>query len=52
MDPHATIAEFLRAIAERDTDAMREHAANLADWLDNGGYAPDVAPLVRALFNG
>ncbi len=50
MDPYATLMELLRAIQERDTDALRQHADSLATWLESGGFAPDVTPATRALF--
>ena len=36
------LTQLLIAIHERDTNAMREHCGNLAEWLDKGGFAPDM----------
>lgn len=51
MDPTETLTQLLIAVHERDTVAMREHCENLAEWLDKGGFAPDMgATFERLIF--
>jgi hypothetical protein len=40
MDPRATMAALLSALADRDSDAAAEHAENLAAWIKRGGFMP------------
>jgi hypothetical protein len=47
MDPNATLYALLEAIADGDFDALNMRAENLADWLRNGGFAPDVPATLR-----
>lgn len=42
MDPNATLAELLAALAERDTEAAREAFDHLAAWIDGGGFLPQA----------
>jgi hypothetical protein len=40
MDPSLTFADFLLALAEGRFACAAEHASNLRDWLDKGGFLP------------
>ncbi len=44
MDPEATWLEMLQALIADDREAASEHAKNLIDWLDRGGFPPRVLP--------
>lgn len=45
MDPNATLELLVDAALSGDAEAVREHAANLADWLDKGGFKPGLHEL-------
>ena len=51
MDPHATLVEYLKAIAERDVGAMAKANNDLIHWLIGGGFAPDTSKAIHAIFN-
>ena len=40
MDPDATLAELLDAMAVHDWDRVSEVAQNLLRWLNRGGFPP------------
>lgn len=47
MDPNTALVEALKSLLDPANDpdnrnAASEHLRDLADWLDNGGFAPDV----------
>jgi len=42
MDPDACLERILRAVHNSDTDDLRASANALADWIDKGGFVPDV----------
>lgn len=42
MDPQVTWDQLLEAIARKDLEAAEIHAENLAEWLNKGGFAPQV----------
>lgn len=42
MDPTETIYALLSAIAEGDSDYVREHADAIAEWIDRGGFVPEI----------
>jgi hypothetical protein len=46
MDPKATAKTLFTALAEGDVDAAKEAAANLADWICNGGF--EVSYTIKA----
>lgn len=41
MDPNATVSMMLAAIASGKMAEACEHACNLLEWTNNGGFAPD-----------
>jgi hypothetical protein len=41
MDPEVTFSEFQLAHAEGRFVSCGEHARNLADWLESGGFIPE-----------
>lgn len=43
MDPEITYSELREALATGDQPAAVEHARNLRDWFDKGGFVPDGA---------
>ena len=47
MDPQTTWEEMLDAIAADNSEAARESANNLLNWLYQGGFPPQ--PLTREL---
>lgn len=51
MDPHANLINYLRAVAEGDSEQIRELADALAGWIEKGGYRPDTSKAIRALFD-
>ena len=51
MDPHANLVEYLRAVADGDSEKIRELADDLAGWIEKGGYRPDTSAAIHALFN-
>jgi len=42
MDPHAAWTELLQALLDDDWPAACEAAETLADWLQSGGFAPQI----------
>ncbi len=42
MDPNATLQIIRESWMESDSKAMREAISDLRDWLDKGGFMPDV----------
>ena len=40
MDPDACFCLLLEADAAMETDQVYEHAKNLREWLDKGGFYP------------
>lgn len=42
MDPAETLRMLLDALSENDQYDATEHARNLSDWLDRGGFCPRV----------
>lgn len=42
MDPTATLAELLDALIANDRHTAAGAARDLADWLDRGGFLPDL----------
>ncbi len=48
MDPNATLELIVEAAVEGDTAALLEAAANLAQWIDGGGFAPGPSAAHRA----
>lgn len=40
MDPKETYLMMFASMKEGDHETAREHAKNLKDWLDNGGFYP------------
>ena len=44
MDPQATWVAMIRALIDDDREAASDHAQNLIDWLDRGGFSPRVLP--------
>ena len=40
MDPRATMAALLEALAEQNMEEAAEHAENLAAWIKRGGFVP------------
>jgi hypothetical protein len=40
MDPNATFKALTQACKDKDFVAMHDHASNLRDWLDKGGFTP------------
>jgi len=48
MDPNATLKEILREFTnwdDRDEDRCLELAKALQDWLEGGGFCPDLNSL-------
>ena len=48
MDPDQTLSDLFDAMAEGDAELAKEHAANLQQWLERGGFTP----LLRVLVGG
>lgn len=46
MDPDQTLSELFDSITDSDTEIAEEHATNLQEWLDRGGFAPLLRVLV------
>ena len=44
MNPNYTFDEFKFAISEERYADAAEHAANLLDWLNKGGFKPSGFP--------
>lgn len=42
MDPNATMGLLIDAIAASDWESAEEHATNLLNWLNRGGFDADV----------
>jgi hypothetical protein len=42
MDPEITWQEFALARAEERWDDCAEHAGDLAEWIEKGGYVPET----------
>jgi hypothetical protein len=42
MNPNACLNRFIEAIRDRDHKEMRQAAGDLADWIQRGGFAPDL----------
>jgi hypothetical protein len=42
MDPQVAWEQMVRAYAEKDWSAVREHATALSTWLRRGGFPPTV----------
>lgn len=42
MDPTQTLAKFLNACHEQDREAAMEAFENLHEWLQLGGFLPNV----------
>jgi hypothetical protein len=40
MDPTVATERIIRAIIDRDPEELRLAAADLADWLEKGGFSP------------
>ncbi len=40
MDPDACLSELLDAVADGDGPEAYDHADNLLEWLNRGGFAP------------
>jgi len=40
MDPDACFSDLISAIADGEGDEARQHAENLVDWLQRGGFSP------------
>jgi len=40
MDPNETLRMWHSAVEACDREAALEHAEDLANWLNNGGFAP------------
>jgi len=45
MDPTACLKRFLDASADQDRDEAMEALAELGDWLNMGGFLPQVTKL-------
>lgn len=48
MDPNVTLENILEALGGREqtettSDFLAEQLRALADWIENGGYYPEVA---------
>jgi hypothetical protein len=41
MDPDACLVEFRIRLLTGEFNEAREHAHDLLDWLDSGGFDPD-----------
>ena len=55
MDPNTTLKEIVEAAKVGDWDALSLGAYNLRNWLNNGGFMPeisreDLAELMHRLF--
>lgn len=44
MDPQETWLAMLQALIDGDREEASEHATNLVNWLDRGGFSPKVLP--------
>ena len=44
MDPDTCFADFKLAISEGRGDDAAEHARDLIEWLDGGGFEPRDSP--------
>jgi hypothetical protein len=42
MDPNATLAYALEAIAEQEWSAAADYLADLLEWVEHGGFCPRV----------
>jgi len=42
MDPKQTIQQIFTAIKQRDVEDLEENIQNLNDWLNKGGFVPNV----------
>lgn len=47
MDPNACLVRLLIACLEDDADTAAEAAADLAQWLNRGGFCPQVLYTAR-----
>lgn len=43
MDPQVVWERLLDAYADHEWDDVEEHAGSLLDWLEKGGFPPQVA---------
>lgn len=41
MDPNSTLRDLIDAAVNAKPSRVREHAGDLADWFNTGGFAPD-----------
>lgn len=42
MDPNACLERLIQAADDHDHDEVSEAASDLQEWLDTGGFMPDV----------
>ena len=47
MDPQATWAEILRALAESDPDSCAEACQHLRNWIEKGGFPPAITGIAE-----
>jgi hypothetical protein len=45
MDPNEAFADLINALTDEDYETAWEAAGNLQEWLDGGGFPPDITPL-------
>ncbi len=48
MDPDATLARIIDAAVGSDANDLIEAAQDLAEWLDNNGFAPQDPRPIRS----
>jgi hypothetical protein len=51
VDPNACLERFLNALSDGDYREAFEARRELANWLKNGGFAPDWTPESRSAFD-
>ena len=44
MDPQATWLAMIQALIDEDDELASEYAEALVDWLNRGGFPPEVLP--------
>jgi hypothetical protein len=47
MDPENTARLIIAALLDGDPDALRRHSEDLADWIDAGGFMPELSNVLE-----
>jgi len=50
MDPNETLRLWHRALEAGERDEALDHATDLANWMNNGGFEPDWTEELKARF--